>query len=183
MRRGRRTWRRRRRSPRPTCSGMGVIDGIIPEPAGGARRHHAEVMASTARPSPSSSAISRALGATGGPGTQARQIPRHRHQFELIGCPSSGHEANSKRAVNHRRLPHGNRPLVTRSFGQQVFRVADFWAERSVPSFCWRRRCRGCAARRLRRPEAAGNAKAMAPLEAGDVSRLAGRRLVARTRR
>jgi acetyl-CoA carboxylase carboxyl transferase subunit alpha len=29
--------------------GMGIIDGIIPEPPGGAHRHHAEVMASTSR--------------------------------------------------------------------------------------------------------------------------------------
>jgi len=29
--------------------GLGIIDGIIPEPAGGAHRHHAEVMNSTSR--------------------------------------------------------------------------------------------------------------------------------------
>jgi acetyl-CoA carboxylase carboxyl transferase subunit alpha len=29
--------------------GLGIIDGVIPEPAGGAHRHHAEVMGSTSR--------------------------------------------------------------------------------------------------------------------------------------
>ncbi|MGV3490674.1 MAG: acetyl-CoA carboxylase carboxyltransferase subunit alpha [Devosia sp.] len=58
---------------------MGVIDGIIPEPAGGAHRHHAEVMASTSK------AIAQFL--TDFPGNRGRlEIREHRRdKFLAIG--------------------------------------------------------------------------------------------------
>ena len=58
---------------------LGVIDGIIPEPAGGAHRHHAEVMASASR------AITQFL--TDFPGNRGRlEIREHRRdKFLAIG--------------------------------------------------------------------------------------------------
>ncbi len=58
---------------------LGVIDGIIPEPAGGAHRHHAEVMASASR------AIAQFL--TDFPGNRGRlEIREHRRdKFLAIG--------------------------------------------------------------------------------------------------
>ena len=63
----------------PDLLSLGVIDGIITEPAGGAHRHHAEVMASTAR------AIGTFL--TDFPGNRGRlEVREHRRdKFLAIG--------------------------------------------------------------------------------------------------
>jgi acetyl-CoA carboxylase carboxyl transferase subunit alpha len=63
----------------PDLLGLGVIDGIIAEPAGGAHRHHGEVMTSTAK------AISQFLADF--PGTRGRlEVREHRRdKFLAIG--------------------------------------------------------------------------------------------------
>ena len=63
----------------PDLMALGVIDGIIPEPPGGAHRHHTEVMESTSR------AIGQFL--TDFPGNRGRlEIREHRRdKFLAIG--------------------------------------------------------------------------------------------------